>query len=126
VGGFVLLARLLGNEGPQFINIEGGLKVLVFIHPENAHAFFAEVAGVELVHQDPVVVLAAGVAAAAGVFPVLAHTTVTVRHVAPHLARLFHRGRLKLSTLPLNIFYLFIKRRLKIISLIRRKLILFI
>ena len=51
-------------------------------------AHLSEVAGVVLVEVDAVVVLPAGVAAAARVLAVLADAAVTVRHVAAQLPRL--------------------------------------
>ena len=98
--GLVLLSGLFRDEAPELVDIDSGSEVLVFIFSEHAHALLTEVAGMEFVHQDSVVMLATGVTSTAGVLSVLAHTSVPVRHVPSHLSGLLHSRGLKYTSIP--------------------------
>merc|ERR1712117_414271 len=77
----VLLARLLRDERPEAVEVDGRavLRRHVGVHVEVPHANLSEVTWVVLVEVDPVVVLPAGVAAAARVLAVLPDAAVAVR-----------------------------------------------
>ena len=81
-----LLAGLLRHEGPQRVDVDGVVVVLVAGQVELAHTDLAKVAGVEHVHVDAVVVLATGEPAATRVLSVFPDASVAGRDVAALLA----------------------------------------
>lgn len=95
-GGLILVLDpgLLGHQGPQLVQVDGGAEVVgvVRVEVKVPHADLAEVARVVLVEVDAVVVHAAGVAPTSGMLPVLADTTVAMGHVSAELPGLLLVG----------------------------------
>ena len=76
----------------ELVEVDNGAHVGVLLVVEEAHADLAEVARVELVHQDAVVVLAARVPATSADASCLPNASVPVRHVSTQLAALLQPG----------------------------------
>ena len=77
-----ILERLFADKCPNFVQVDDRAMVQVLLQVVFPHADFAKVTRVVLVHEYPVVVLAAGVTAATRVLPVLADTAMARRNVA--------------------------------------------
>merc|ERR1719161_769762 len=89
----VVRAGALRDQGPELLHVDRGADLPVLDEVEVAHAHLAEVAGVVLVEVDAVVVLPAGVPAAAGVLAVLADAALAGGDLAAHVAVLLVAGR---------------------------------
>ena len=92
--GLRLRERARGGERPQLVEVDGGAVLGALLFVEAPHADLSEVTGVELVHENAVVVLSSSVTAATGVGAVLADAAVASADVSALLAVLGHTGRL--------------------------------
>ena len=77
----VLFTRLFRNEGPDFVEVDGGAVELVHGLVEVPHTDLTEVTRVELIEHNSMVVLSTGVTATTRVLAVLADTTMTGTNV---------------------------------------------
>ena len=78
--------ELLGDEGPQLLNVHSLAVISVSAEVEVPHTDLTEITGVVLVEVDSVVMLTTGLTATSRMLSVLTDTTVTVRNVTTHLA----------------------------------------
>jgi len=76
-----LVEGLLGDQGPQLLDVDGVAVISVSTQMETSHTDLTEVAGMVLVEVDPMVMLTSGLTASTRMLSVLANTTVTVRDV---------------------------------------------
>jgi len=86
-------ARLLRNERPQTLHIDGWDDLPMFDQVKVAHANFAEIARVVLVKLDAVMVLATRVAATAWVLAVLPDATTARRDLSAEVTMLLESSR---------------------------------
>lgn len=98
-GGVGLLAAQVGfaslgrDEGPQLVEVDGGLPELLVGLVEVSHTNLTEVTRVELVKVGTVVVLTTGQTTTTWVLTVLANATVTGRHMTASFSCLRKTGR---------------------------------
>jgi hypothetical protein len=74
--GLGLGALLLGDEGPQLVEVDGRAMVHLLSLVEVTHTNLTKVTRMELVEQDTVMMLTTGVTASRRMLAVLANTTV--------------------------------------------------
>ena len=67
------LADLVGNKGPQLINVDGWAPLGVSLQVEVSHTDLTEVTWMELIHQDSVMVLSTSVTATTWMVTVLSY-----------------------------------------------------
>jgi hypothetical protein len=81
-----LLPLLVGNEGPNFVEIDCGQVLGVLGEVVVPHTNLTEVTRMVLVEIDTVMVLTTSITATTGVLPVLANTTMTSTDVTTKLS----------------------------------------
>ena len=80
-----LFPGLLRHKGPELVNVDGGVVVLVSLEVEVSLTLLAEIAGVVFVHVYSVVVHATSLTSSRRMLSVLSNSTVTVRDVTSKL-----------------------------------------
>jgi len=90
----VLESGLLGHEGPQLVQVDGGLVEVgvVGVDVEVPHANLTKVSRMVFVKVDSVVMLSSSVSTTSGMLPVLSNSSVSMRHVSSQLPGLLLGG----------------------------------
>ena len=86
------VALFFSEKEVELIEVDNGADMRVLLVVEEAHSDLAEVARVELVHENAVMMLATRVATAAAHTPCLPYASMPMRHVSTQLAALLQPG----------------------------------